>query len=169
MPNYNTFPSYGAYPAYPNNSYQQQYSQAGQQAYVQQPVQPQQSMMTGICWVDGEVGAKAQQLPAGWDTSKPFPMWDTNDQIIYLKSFNPMGMPNPLTKLHYTIEESYRPAPMMSNQAALPAGDTTSQTTHDMSQYVKKEDLDRMKEELKEAMMAAAETKGAKGNGKSAV
>ena len=172
MPNYNTFPSYN-YTSYPTNSYQQQYSQAAQQAYVQQPVQSYQqpSMMTGICWVDGEVGAKAQQLPPGWDTSKPFPMWDTNDQIIYLKSFNAMGMPNPLTKLHYTIEESYRPAPMMSNQAALPSGDTgtVQQQTADMSQYVRKEDLERMKEELKEAMTSVTEAKGAKGNGKSAV
>ena len=154
---YNTLPT--SYNPYPINSYQQQYTQAIPQSYQ---AQPQQTTMTGICWVDGEVGAKAQQLPPGWDTTKPFPMWDTNDQIIYLKSFNAMGMPNPLTKLHYTIEEPSRQAPMMSSQAqALP-----SDTHQDMSQYVRRDELERMKEELKEAIRDGKE---ARNNGKSAV
>ena len=145
------FPNYNAYSAYPTNTYQQQYS-AVPQSYA---AQPQQASMTGICWVDGEVGAKAQQLPPGWDTTKPFPMWDTNDQIIYLKSFNQMGMPNPLTKLHYTIEEANRQAPMMSSQAALPPGD--SRADHDMSQYVRKDEFERMKEELKAELRQSEE------------
>lgn len=147
MPSYNSFQSYS--PAYPAGSYQQQ-------SYAQpQMFQPQ--TVTGICWVDGEVGAKAQQLPPGWDITKPFPMWDTNDQVIYLKSFNQMGMPNPLTKLRYTIEEQTRQAPMMSTQAALPSGGNVD--------YVKKEDLEKLKEELK----AAINGKEASSRGKSAV
>ena len=149
------YPSYNAY--YPSNNYQQQYTQP----YAQQPtVSYQQQSYSGICWVDGEVGAKAQQLPPGWDISKPFPMWDTNDQVIYLKSFNQMGMPNPLTKLHYTIEEPSRQAPMMSSQAAaLPA-----ENMPDMSDYVKKADLEKVKEELKAVIMERS-----KNNGKSSV
>lgn len=151
----NYFPVYNAYTPYQNNAYQQQ-------PMIVPQAQPsyQQNTITGICWVDGEVGAKAQQIPPGWDTTKPFPMWDTNEQIIYLKSFNPMGMPNPLTKLHYTIEEPTKQAPMMSSQASLPQGETP-----DMNQYAKKDDLEKMKRELMEAM----QEKGAKGNGKSAV
>lgn len=153
MANYN-YP--GLHMAYPQNSYQQQYAQP---TYAAQNVSYQPAnTMAGICWVDGEVGAKAQQLPPGWDTSKPYPMWDTNDQIIYLKSFNAMGMPNPLTKLHYTIEEPSRQAPMMSSQANLPA-------CADMGGYVKKEDLEQMKEEIK----AMISQKGERSNGKSSV
>ena len=66
MPNYNNYQAYPAYSAYPANGYQQQYSQGG---YMQQPMQSYQQPQTqaqGICWVDGEIGAKAQALPAGW-------------------------------------------------------------------------------------------------------
>ena len=164
---YNTFPSYNPYPTYPNNSYQQQYSQAMQQnpymmnqnnnsyAAQQQPI--------GIVWVDGEVGAKAYQLPAGWPVNAPMPLWDTNDTIIYLKSTNQMGMPNPIQKVRYTMEDQPRMSQAMSAQAALPAGE--SHQMPDMSDFVKKEDFDRKMDELK----AAITEKGAKGNGKSAV
>lgn len=164
---YNTFPSYNPYPTYPNNSYQQQYSQAMQQnpymmnqnsnsyAAQQQPI--------GIVWVDGEVGAKAYQLPSGWPANAPMPLWDTNDTIIYLKSTNQMGMPNPIQKVRYTMEDQPRMSQAMSAQAALPAGE--SQQMPDMSDFVKKEDFDRKMDELK----AAITEKGAKGNGKSAV
>lgn len=161
MAGYNNFPSYNTYAAYPGNSYQQQYAQAAP-AYTPQPQVSYQQAGAGICWVDGEVGAKAQQLPPGWDTSKPFPMWDTNDQIIYLKSFNAMGMPNPLTKLHYTIEEPSRQAPMMSSQANLPAGGNGRD-----DEYVRREDLERMKDELKAAIAQVKE--GGARNAKPAV
>lgn len=148
MPNYNNS-MYNAY-AYPNNQYQA----ANQQPYLPQNISYQAAPMTGICWVDGEVGAKAQQIPPGWDTTKPFPMWDTNDQIIYLKSFNSMGMPNPLTKLHYTIEEASRQAPMMNSQTALPTAER-----QDLSGYAKKEDLEQLKDELKTMIKGSKEGK----------
>lgn len=176
MPNYNTFPTYGNYSAYPNSSYQQQYAQA----YLPQYSMPQsntsyaaQQQPVGIVWVDGEVGAKAYQLPAGWPVNAPMPLWDTNDTIIYLKSTNQMGMPNPIQKVRYTMEEQPRMAPAMSSQPALPAGDM-NQPAPNMSEYVRKDELEQMKEELKAAITSAGnnattEQKGAKGNGKSAV
>lgn len=172
MPNYNTFPTYGNYSAYPNSSYQQQYAQAYQPQYnmpqsntsyavQQQPV--------GIAWVDGEIGAKAYQLPANWPVNAPMPLWDTNDTIIYLKSTNQMGMPNPIQKVRYIMEETPRMAPAMSGQPALPAGDNAQQMP-DMSEYVRKDELEQMKEELKSAITATQqETKVGKANGKSAV
>ena len=160
MPNYPAFPSYNNYQAYPTNSYQQQYSMANQPQYPQASyAQPQQARV-GIEWVDGEVGAKAFQLPAGWPANAPMPLWDTNDTVIYLKSINQMGMPNPLQKVRYTMEEAPKKAPAMSSQAALPEG------MPDMSDFVRKDDLERMKEELKAAM---AEAKGARTNAKSSV
>jgi len=178
MPNYPSFPSYNSYPQYPQNSYQQQYSQAIQPQY-QQPFmsysQPQQARV-GIEWVDGEVGAKAFQLPAGWPANAPMPLWDTNDTVIYLKSINQMGMPNPLQKVRYTMEEQPRMSAAMSSQAALPAGDMAQQThpMPDMSEYVRKDELNQMKEELKAAITsvgtnAVTDPKGAKVNAKSSV
>ena len=124
------------------------YSGIGQQMYPQygqntQPVQQtQQSAQTGgLIWVDGEVGAKAYQLPQGLPANQPIALWDTNDTVIYLKSVNPMGMPNPLQKAHYTLEEHKSATPGRS-------GDTGT----DMNEYVRKDELEKMKTELMEAI-----------------
>lgn len=125
-----------------NNVGQQMYPQY-QQTYAQQPVQQtmQNQSGMGIKWVDGEVGAKAFQMPAGWPPNQPIDLWDTNDTVIYLKSINPMGMPNPLQKARYELEGM-----KTGEKASGYSGDAEPKT--DMSQFVKKEDLDRMKQEL---------------------
>lgn len=116
-----------------------QYQQSMNQMPVQQTSQTHNGM--GIKWVDGEVGAKAYQMPAGWPPNQPIALWDTNDTVIYLKSINPMGMPNPLQKAHYELEG------MKSGEKTVGySGDTESKP--DMSQYVKKDDLERMKQDL---------------------
>ena len=94
-----------------------------------------------MTWVDGEVGAKAWQMPQGWPPNQPIALWDTNDTVIYLKSINPMGMPNPIQKAHYKL---YGMQSGEKNQGY--SGDTEQKI--DMSQYVKKEDFDRMKQDL---------------------
>ena len=108
---------------------------------VPQPM-PTQQASSGIIWVDGEVGAKAFQMPAG--TNGPVALWDTNDQVIYLKSMNQMGMPNPLQKIRYQMEE----VPQM-----LPAGQQTSgNTAPDMSGYVTKDDINALRNEIREML-----------------
>jgi len=126
---------------------QQMYPQYGQNLnQVQMPVQ--QTSQTaqggpGLIWVDGEVGAKAYQIPTGWPANQPIALWDTNDTVIYLKSVNPMGMPNPLQKARYELEG------MKSGEKSTGySGDTEPKCNHDMSLYVKKEDLERMKQDL---------------------
>jgi len=119
---------------------QQMYPQYPQSiAQVQAPAQAQNTQNgMGLKWVDGEVGAKAYQMPQGWPANQPIALWDTNDTVIYLKSINPMGMPNPLQKAHYTLE-------------GVPSEKTREhdgEPRPDMSQYVKKEDLEQMKQEL---------------------
>lgn len=134
VPYQNTWGYGGAgqmFPQYPQNT-----------AGMQTPVQPQNGM--GIKWVDGEVGAKAYQMPAGWPANTPIALWDTNDTVIYLKSTNPMGMPNPLQKARYTLEE-HRSA----------SGNTApAEPVHDMSDYVRKEDLEKMKQDLMDTIGA---------------
>lgn len=129
------------------------YSGAAQQMYPQyqgqmQPNMPAMSQTQqggpGLIWVDGEVGAKAYQMPQGMPANQPIALWDTNDTVIYLKSVNPMGMPNPLQKAHYTLEEHRGTGPARSGDAPVQA--------EPMTDYVKKEDMERMKQELMEAI-----------------
>ena len=118
-----------------------QYQQSMNQMPIQQTSQTHNGM--GIKWVDGEVGAKAYQMPAGWPPNQPIDLWDTNDTVIYLKSINPMGMPNPLQKARYELEGM-----KTGEKTTGYSGDMKPKCNHDMSQYVKKEDLERMKQDL---------------------
>ena len=134
------------YPVPYQNSWN--YGGIGQQMYptafpqVSQAAVPQSTptqSAQGLIWVDGEVGAKAYQLPAGLPANQPVALWDTNDTVIYLKSVNPMGMPNPLQKAHYTLEGT-----KSGEKREGYSGDSKP----DMSEYVRKEDLERMKQDL---------------------
>lgn len=122
---------------------QQVYPQYQQQSMIQQPQQVAASVQTakGLEWVDGEVGAKAFQRPDWLPANQPIALWDTNDTLIYLKSWNPMGMPNPLQKAHYKLENYQSANPMKS-------GDAEPVHTQDLSEYVKKTDLEKMKQDL---------------------
>ena len=119
------------------------YGGLNQQMYpqYQQNMPAQQTQNShGLIWVDGEVGAKAYQLPPNWPANQPIALWDTNDTVIYLKSINPMGMPNPLQKAFYKLE-------------GMNSGEKVSgHAEPDMSEYVRKEDLDKMKHELMETI-----------------
>ena len=127
------------------------YSGVGQQMYPQYPqsaAAPQtpaqgQTGGMGLKWVDGEIGAKAYQMPAGWPANQPIALWDTNDTVIYLKSINPMGMPNPLQKAHYRLEGGNT-----GEKSEGYSGDAKP----DMTGYVRKEDMERMKQELMDAI-----------------
>ena len=111
-------------------------------------------------------------MPQGWSPNTPIPLWDTNDTIIYLKSINQMGMPNPLQKIHYQMEEM-QPKHMGASQAMLTSGDAAA-STQDMSQYirrdemrteefVKKDDLERMKRELMDSINGISASTGSTG------
>lgn len=119
------------------NAYYPSQNQASLPAQSYSPA-PQQQTSQGIIWVDGEVGAKAFQIPQGWPAGSPIALWDTNDTVIYLKSINQMGMPNPLQKIHYTMEE----------QRALPQGGISGTGVVEESKYVTKDDLSAMKDEI---------------------
>lgn len=108
------------YPQYPY--YQQN------QSYTQPSVEPMK-------WVDGEVGAKAFQMPPGWPPETPIALWDNSEKKIWLKSWNAMGMPNQMQEINYTIKERTNPALLPGNIS----GDT---------KYATKEDFEQLKEEL---------------------
>ena len=145
MPNY--YNPYNFYPATYANQMgysgmpMQQMSQMPQQNYAT-PVQQGPKMME---WVEGEVGAKAFQMPNGWPANSPIPLWDSTDTVIYLKSWGPMGIPNPMQKLRYEMPEQQNQAMLMSGNSSGNEG----QSGHpDMSQYVTKQDLENIKKEM---------------------
>ena len=96
----------------------------------------------GIIWVDGEVGAKAYQMPAGWPAGTPIALWDTNDRVIYWKSINQMGMPNPLLKIPYHIEDLPQYLPGQSG--------TTPSNNQDMSGHDQqlKQEIDSLRSDV---------------------
>ena len=104
-----------------------------------QPVSGTPSPQQAIIWVEGEVGAKAYQMPQGWPANQPIPLWDNSDLVIYLKSWNQMGMPNPMQKLRYTMPEQQNPA-------VLPQG----QSGENKEEYVKKSDMDKLMDEIRD-------------------
>lgn len=65
---------------------------------VQQP-QPQQN--NGIVWVQGEAGAKSYLVAPNTTVQ----LWDSESQVIYLKSADASGMPS-IKVLDYTIRDS---------------------------------------------------------------
>lgn len=114
----------------------------GSNVYQPQPAQPGYSytptppMTSNVIPVDGEIGAKAYNIPNG--STGPIALWDTNDNVIYMRTFNAAGMPMPLKKLRYTEEE-----PVI----ALPA---QSGTPVDTSQFVTKSDFEQLRNEIRQ-------------------
>ena len=137
MPNY-----YNPYNFFPQ-TYPGIASMQPQTAYTPQvPQVPQQPR--SMEWVEGEVGAKAFQMPAGWYPNQPIPLWDSTDTVIYLKSWSQMGIPNPLQKIHYTLPEQQS----MQN---LPAQSGQTEEVQ-ANNFVTKDDFEALKTELKEML-----------------
>lgn len=111
------------------------------------PMMPQQGytpsqqlpMSSNVIPVDGEVGAKAYMVPNG--STGPIALWDTNDNVIYLRTFNAAGMPNPLKKLRYTEEEP---------DQMLPNSQSGSTPQVDTSKFVTKEDFESLRNEIRQ-------------------
>ena len=158
MPNY-----YNPYNFYPV-SYANQMGYAGAQMPQSQPVVQQtmapQTQIKAMEWVEGEVGAKAFQMPQGWPANQPIPLWDSTDTVIWLKSWGPMGIPNPMQKLHYTMPEQQNQAFLTSGQSG--AADSQAPSV-DMSQYVTKDDLNSLREEMRQ-MTRTVQNRNASGN-----
>lgn len=67
----------------------------------QQPITQNQNQQNGVIWVQGEAGAKSY-LVAPNNTVQ---LWDSEEQVIYLKSADASGMPS-MKVLDYTIRET---------------------------------------------------------------
>ena len=161
-------PSYYQNPYAMTPTYGQAYAAPQQQSFT--PVQ--QPIPGAIIGVDGEAAARAYQMPAGIQPGTPIALWDTNEQVIYLKSVNQMGMPNPLQKIRYQMDEKNggRYGEAQRRMERIESGDAEPvQVNPDMSEYARKDDLESMKKEILDSIRTMNEAKGAKTNGKSAV
>lgn len=115
---------------------QQMQLQPAMQNMVQQPVQAQQSD-SGIIWVQGEAGAKAYLVAPG----NTVQLWDSESQVIYLKSADISGMPS-MRVLDYTERNAAQPVKKVAAPQA------------DLSQYITRDQLeeilsDRLKKPVK--------------------
>lgn len=151
MPNY--YNPYNFYPVtYANqmgySGMPMQPAQMSQQSYATAPAQQGPKMME---WVEGEVGAKAFQMPNGWPANSPIPLWDSTDTVIYLKSWGPMGIPNPMQKLRYEMPEQ-QTQNLLAAGNGMSGASSANEVTPDMSHYVTKDDLNQMKEEIRKMM-----------------
>lgn len=144
MPNY-----YNPYNFYPvNYANQMGYSQMPMQqpAMMPQQTMAQQPQLKAMEWVEGEVGAKAFQMPQGWPANQPIPLWDSTDTIIWLKSWGPMGIPNPMQKLKYVMPEQPNQALLTNGQS----GSTEPENHSDMSKFATKDDINALREEVRQ-------------------
>ena len=131
-----------AYPNYYPNMYQygynypQQQSQQMPQAYgvsqAPQPVQP--SGQSGIIWVQGEAGAKSYMVPPGSTVQ----LWDSEAQVIYVKSADASGMPS-MKIIDYKIRDDSAPVGRAGSQEG---------------RYATKDDIAHLRSEIEQIRMA---------------
>lgn len=98
------------------------------QYYPTQPTVPQMqqaSQTNGPIWVQGEAGAKSYLVAPGTTVA----LWDSEAQVIYLKSADASGMPQ-MKVLDYTIR----------------GGQPLNQNL----EYAKREDLERLAQRVAE-------------------
>lgn len=85
------------YPA----TYQPYYPATYQPVGVPSQNTSQQSQNSGIIWVQGEAGAKSYLVAPNTTVQ----LWDSENQVIYLKSADASGMPS-IKTLDYTIRDA---------------------------------------------------------------
>lgn len=108
----------------------------GYQPYYQANYQPVQNMPqnqnTGIIWVSGEAGARG--YPVAPNTT--IQLWDSEAQIVYLKSADASGMPS-IKVLDYTIRDNPTQGNALQKQPQI-----------DLSGYVTKEEFEKRMSEV---------------------
>ena len=102
----------------------------GYQPYFQQP-QPQ-PQTNSIIWVQGEAGAKSYMV----GPNQTVQLWDSEDQVIYLKSADASGMPS-MKILDYKIR---------NNGVA----QERSQSVLDSDKYVTKEEFTALQKKVEQ-------------------
>lgn len=146
MDNFNGYQQYQQQVVQPNMYYQPTqtqpiYNQRNWQQYYQAPqpttAVPQyqmspQSMNPGMIWVQGEAGAKAYTLP----NNTTLPLWDSEAQVIYIKSVDNNGKPT-MTILDY-VDRNAPNTQEEKTQIEYATKDQVDQISEQLSSFNKK-------------------------------
>ena len=85
--------------------------------YPQFPYPYPAQQNNGIIWVQGKAGADAYMVARN---TKNLPLWDSEAQVIYLKSADDTGRPS-MQILDYTIRDAAPAAPEYATKADIDA------------------------------------------------
>lgn len=107
------------------------------QYYMQQPMISQQPQTTGLVWIQGGLNT-AKSYHVG--PNETVPLWDSEEQVIYLKSADASGMPS-IKILDYTIRES------QNNQVQ---NDTQMATKNDLAEI--RTEIDKLASRLNQVL-----------------
>lgn len=110
--------------------------------YQMQPPQMPTPTNSSLIWVQGEAGAKSYMVAP----NNTLPLWDSESQVIYLKSADSSGMPS-MKILDYTIRDA-------NNAPKTPLNDKEVE-------YVTKDELTAFKEEITKKFNEIKEGMGA--------
>lgn len=124
-----------------NNGFPMNYAQMYPQ--LAQPQMPQNQPNNSLIWVQGEAGAKSYLVAP----NNTVPLWDSEAQVIYLKSADASGMPS-MKVLDYSIREN----------ANLPHRDIINKKEEE---YVTKEELEAFRAEISKKIEGFKEDMGA--------
>lgn len=135
----------------PFNDYQQNYNglYSGQQTGPQNQSYAHQygpsyasQASSNRAWASDEYEARSIRVPDGWPADTPFVIWNPRQPIQYIKAVDARGVPYPMKILGYTEIQP-------KQSFALP-GQTDSS-----SEYVTKDDMNRMRDEIVESVRAS--------------
>ena len=115
-----------------NNGFPATYQQMYVPQYQYQPQQAQQQHGS-LIWVSGEAGAKAYLVAPNTTVQ----LWDSEAQVVYLKSADASGMPS-MKVLDYTIRQSAANGPVTA-----PAAPTVNPT-----EYATRAEFDALQGEI---------------------
>ena len=134
MPNY-----YNPYmSAYPTNYWNPINPMTVSNQMTQPVIQQPQYMIN----VDGENSAKSWQPTTPVQPNTIIPLFDSDGQHVYFKTYDAYGRMNPLRKGRIVFDDEVQVSETPSEQVQTP----------DMTAYATKDDLDKMKEELEEKL-----------------
>lgn len=141
-------------PAYynPNNFYPATYVNPYASGFYQQ--MPQQTIPSGqsstnqyMINVDGEGSARAWQPQNALGPNTIVPLWDLDGQHVYFKSTDAYGRLNPIRKGRVVFDDEQPVLNQGNSGANVPPQQQAPSI--DASQFVTKQDLDSLKQELR--------------------
>lgn len=100
------------------------------------PVQSAQPQVKTFEFVQGKHAAESFPQPAWLPPNQVIPLWDSTENVIWFKSWSPIGMAYPLVRVPYTME-----APSYENM--LPVGNGNGSQQQPQGDFLTKADFEQ--------------------------